>query len=81
MRNEGKIAQKLNKRTLITKAGITDAKMLSAEVEFDEKVSYPYSFTIICGSRYEGPKGEGTFELKVYSRDEKMTLEKLNYTD
>lgn len=78
-RNEGKIMAKLNKRAIITKAGISDLKVLSQEIDFDEKVVYPYSFTIVCGSKNAGPTGEGNFELKVYSRDANMKLEKLNY--
>ena len=54
-RNQGKVLAKLDKRALITKAGISDLKVLSSEIEFDEKVSYPYTFTILCGSRYAGP--------------------------
>ena len=71
-RLQGKIMAKLDKRALITKAGISDLKILSQEIEFDEKVSYPYSFTIVCGSRYAGPQGEGEFELKVYARDPRV---------
>lgn len=80
-REQGKVMPKLNKRNLITKAGISDLKILSSEIEFDEKVSYPYSFTIICGSLKAGPAGEGNFELKVYTRDAKMKLEKLNHNE
>ena len=72
---------KLNKRNLMMKAGISDLKVLSSAIEFDEKVSYPYTFTIVCGSRYAGQKGEGDFEIKVYSRDQKMKLVKLNHTE
>lgn len=78
-REQGRIMSKINKRNLICKAGISNLKLLSSEVEFDEKVSYPYSFTIVCGSRAIGPDGEGDFELKVFSRDSRMTLEKLNH--
>lgn len=80
-RNQGKVLAKLDKRALITKAGISDLKVLSSEIEFDEKVSYPYTFTIVCGSRYAGPQGEGHFELKVYTQDSRMKLEKLNHLD
>ena len=70
---------------MIAKNGISDLKVLSSDIEFDDKVSYPYSFTIVCGSNKssqlneEGPPGEGGFRLEVYSRDAKMKLEKLNY--
>lgn len=50
-RMNGKLMTKIDKRALITKAGISDLKLLSQEIEFDEKVSYPYSFTVVCGSR------------------------------
>lgn len=80
-RLQGKVMAKLDKRALMTKAGISDLKILSQEIEFDEKVSYPYSFTIVCGSRYAGPKGEGGFELKVYGRDPNIKIEKLNHLD
>jgi len=76
---QGKPMAKLDKRAIMAKAGITDLKVLSQEIEFDTKVSYPYVFTILCGSRFAGVKGEGEFELKVYTRDERMRLEKLNY--
>lgn len=78
-RNDGKILAKLRKRAIITKAGISDLKVLSKDIDFDEKVDYPYSFTIVCGSKSAGPAGEGNFELKVYSRDQNMKLEKLNH--
>lgn len=58
---------KLEKRALMTKAGISDLKILSQEIDFDDSVSYPYSFTVVCGSRFVGPKGEGEFELKCYA--------------
>lgn len=80
-RMQGKIMAKLDKRSLMTKAGISDLKILSQEIEFDEKVSYPYSFTVVCGSRYPGEKGEGEFELKVYARDPRIKIEKLNHHD
>lgn len=72
---------KLSKRNIIMKAGISDLKMLSAEVNFDSKVSYPYSFTIVCGSRKPGAAGAGSFELKVFTQDSRMKLEKLNHLD
>ena len=59
--------RKVERRNLITKAGVSDLRLLSSEIEFDNKVSYPYSFTIVCGSHKAGPAGEGEFELKVYS--------------
>ena len=80
-REQGRIMAKLSKRNLITKAGISDLKTLSSEIEFDEKVSYPYTFTIICGSLKAGPSGEGNFEFKVYTRDPKMKLDKLNHNE
>jgi len=73
-REQGKLMTKIDKTRMISKAGISDLKVLSQEVEFDAKVSYPYSFTIVCGSKDAGPAGEGGFEIKVYSRDPKMTL-------
>lgn len=53
-RNQGKIVTKLDKRSMITRAGISNLKLLSSEIEFDEKVSYPYTFTILCGSNKAG---------------------------
>ena len=79
--NEGKLMSKLTKRTLHTITKVTDLKTISQEVEFDEKVNYPYSFTVICGSRRAGREGEGEFELKVYARDPKFKIEKLNHFD
>lgn len=72
---------KVSKRTMMMMHRVTDLKMISSELDFDEKVSYPYSFTITCGSKYPGRKGEGDFELKVYTRDKRMQLEKLNHKD
>lgn len=76
---QGKLLTKIQKSNIIMKAGISDLKTLSSEVDFDSKVDYPYSFTIVCGSQNAGPEGEGDFELKVYTRDTTMKLEKLNY--
>ena len=78
-RQQGKIMTKIDKGAIMKKAGISDLKLLSSDVEFDENLSYPYSFTIVCGSKNAGPQGEGEFELKVYSRDKNMKLEKLNH--
>lgn len=78
-REQGKIMSKVSKKNLALKAGISNLKLLSSEITFDEKVSYPYSFTIVCGSKTAGREGEGSFELKVFSRDPKMKLEKLNH--
>lgn len=78
---EGKLMTKIDKRQIMCKAGISDLKMLSSAVEFDESLSYPYSFTVVCGSRKPGSEGEGDFELTVYSRDPKIKIEKLNHHD
>ena len=80
-REQGKLMLKPNKQRLVTFSKVTNLKILSAEIEFDERVSYPYTFTIVCGSNKSGSEGEGNFELKVYTRDPKMKLEKLNYTE
>lgn len=72
---------KVDKRALMKKAGISDLSVLSSEIEFDSKVSYPYSFTVVCGSRFAGAKGEGEFELKVYARDPRVKIEPLNHPD
>jgi len=80
-REQGKLLTKIQKSNIIMKAGITDLKTLSAEIDFDSKVDYPYTFTIVCGSQNAGPAGEGEFELKVYTRDTTMKLEKLNYVN
>jgi len=37
---------KIDKRRMMAKAGITNLKMLSAEVDFEEE----YSYTIVCGA-------------------------------
>lgn len=78
-RLQGRVMAKLEKRAVMTMSKVSDLKVLSQEIEFDEKVTYPYTFTIVCGSRLAGVKGEGDFELKVYTRDNRMKLESLNY--
>ena len=81
MRNQGKIISRLSKTATIAQAGISNLKLLSSEIEFDNKVSYPYTFTIMCGSKTKGKGGEGEFEIRVYSRDPKMELTQLNHVD
>jgi len=67
---------KIEKRKMLAKAGISNLKMLSAEVEFEEDGV----FTIVCGAaQKKGYKGVGKFEIKVFTRDPTMKLEKLNY--
>jgi len=69
---------KIDKRRMLAKAGISNLKMLSAEVDFEEEISY----TIVCGAaKKKGKTGEGRFELKVYVRDPEATIERINYAD
>ena len=77
-REQGKLMTKIDKRKMLTKAGISNLKMLSAEVDFEEDAVY----TIVCGAaKKRGYPGEGKFEVKVYTRDPDAKLERLNYTD
>ena len=62
------------KQNLVNKTALSDLKLLSSEIEFDSKVTYPAEYTIICGSKDKGLDGEGEFELKVYTTDKKMEL-------
>mmetsp|Transcript_19872 Transcript_19872/g.24577 ORF Transcript_19872/g.24577 Transcript_19872/m.24577 type:complete len:81 (+) Transcript_19872:397-639(+) len=77
-REQGKLMMKANMRRILARAGISNIKRLSAEVNFNEEGSY----TIVCGAaKTRGSRGEGKFELKVYTRDPNATLVKLNYAE
>lgn len=51
-RLDGKLMLKRDKRILLNKPMLSNQKVISQEIEFDEKVSYPYTFTVVCGTRF-----------------------------
>ena len=67
VKNEGEAITRIEKQKVIAKAGISNLSTISAAVEFEEKLEYPYEFTILCGSKVAGPEGEGSFELTVFA--------------
>lgn len=64
----------INRRAIVAKTKIIDMKVLAQQVEFGRDLSYPYTFTLVCGAKGKGT--EGSFDVKVYARDKKLTVVK-----
>ena len=43
-------------------------------IKFDEHVTYPYTFTLLCASAVAGPDGEGDYSVTIFTQDEKMEI-------
>lgn len=69
---DGYKLQRFSKQTLVKKTKKSNAKALSEQVNFDESVSYPYTYTILAGTPTAG--SEGKFEIVVYSKDNHVSL-------
>lgn len=74
---EGERILKLARDTIVAKSNIINLNMVTAEVEFDSSFSYPYTFTLMCGSKKKGPEGEGGFDVTVYAQDKGLVVKKL----
>jgi len=74
-KNSGKRIMKVDTDSIVVRSGNPINLMsVSNDFEFDNTVSYPYTFTLLVANTEHGPAGEGTFELTVYSTDPKMTV-------
>lgn len=77
-KSKGKPITKIDKELTLTSSGApTNLMIVSAECDFDKTVSYPYTFTILIANMEHGAKGEGSFDLTVYSTDTAMVLKQL----
>lgn len=74
---DGNRIHKINKAAIVGKSSLTNLSVVSGEITFSRNFSYPYTFTIMCGSKVAGQGGEGDFDLTVYARDPRMKLEQL----
>lgn len=77
VKNEGDPVTRIEKQKVIAKAGISNLSIISAAVEFDSTLTYPYDFTILCASKVAGPEGEGAFELSIYAQDDGIKIRKV----
>ena len=78
VRLDGKLMNKFNPKAIVASSGNpVNYRVISKEVEFQN----PGEFTVVCGSFYPGEKGEGKFELKVYARDPRVKIARLNYIE
>ena len=50
----------------------------AAELNFPSNLSYPYTFSCVVANMKHGEEGHGGFSLQVFSKDNKMNIEKLN---
>jgi len=48
------------------------------DVEFEQNLRYPYTFSAICANMKHGAEGEGGFSLQVFSKDDNIEITKLN---
>ena len=56
---------------------MSNLNVVTGEIEFDNSVKYPYTFTLMVGSKVAGPGGEGGYDVTVYAQDKDMTVTKL----
>ena len=75
---DGERINKINRANIVAKSGLSNLSVMSGEANFGKEFDYPYTFTIMCGSKVAGQGGEGQFELTVYARDPKMKVTPLN---
>lgn len=71
---DGQKMDSINRRAIVAKTKITDMKVLAQQVVFGRERSYPCTFTLVCGAKGKGT--EGSFDVKVYARDKKLTVVK-----
>lgn len=74
---DGNRIHNIKKAAIVGKSALTNLSVVSGEVSFSQNFSYPYTFTIMCGSKVAGQGGEGDFDLTVYARDKRMKLEQI----
>jgi hypothetical protein len=48
------------------------------EVDFEQSLRYPYTFTAVVANMNHGEEGEGNYSLQVFSKDDAMEITKLN---
>lgn len=76
-KNDGKLIKKLDKETIVCRSGNPiNLVEITAECQFDNNISYPYTFSLLVANAAHGPEGEGSFEVKVYSTDMAMKVTK-----
>ena len=74
----GKRIKKVEKDLIIARSGNPiNLALVSSEVTFDAKITYPYNFSLLVANSGHGKEAEGSFELVVYSTDPRMTLRPL----
>ncbi len=77
-KNKGKRITKVEKDLIVARSGNPiNLSTISSECHFDKSVNYPYRFTLLVANTGHGTSGEGSFDLVVYSNDQKMTLKPL----
>ena len=76
-REQGGKITKISRENIVGKGGISNLAVINAMIEFDNTVSYPYNYSILCASAKAGVEGEGTFTLTVFTQDKAMTLKEL----
>ena len=67
MKEKGQRIYKLKRDNIIGQSGNpTNLKSITAEIELDKSVSYPYTFSLMVASAFGGEKGESEFDLKIF---------------
>lgn len=77
MENNGKVIEERSTGKRLATVGPHYKLFSAAEVEFDAKLTFPYTFTCAVANEAEGASGEGNFSLQVYSKDMGMKVKKL----
>jgi len=56
---EGERINKINRANIVAKSALSNLSVMSGEATFGKDHDYPYTFTIMCGSKVQGAGGEG----------------------
>jgi hypothetical protein len=75
----GKHITKVDKASLLIKSGNPiNLNIITSECDFDKSVKYPYKFTLMVANTDNGPKGEGEFEISLYSTDKNIEIKAMD---
>lgn len=75
---DGELIDRPDKKKTLGTCGPTPYVLQYMEVDFEQNLRYPYTFSAICANMNKGEEGEGNFSVQVYSKDETLEITKLN---
>lgn len=67
-----------DKKASLGTCGPTPYVLQYMEVDFEQNLRYPYTFSAVCANMNHGADGEGSYSMQVYSKDDALEITKLN---